>query len=684
MKRIVYLLAAIIVVMACKDERPKYQDNSSTFEGTDVVASPKAWDGTKRAAITYQALVYSFADGAGNDKIGDFNGLTSKLDYLDEMGVGAIWLSPIHPSTSYHGYDVLDYSAVNPDFGTDADFQNLVNEASKRDIKIYIDYVLNHSSSSHPWFLDAVENGEDSEYWDYYAFSSDPEADIKAGNIPQIATEGSSGYDSGQWFATGSGTGAEGVYKFVLNWSASKPTVTVTEASAEEIDDENTSTASGGKYLYFGEDECLRFYETGTNLYELTVDFSSSWGFLIRTSTTSWSAGTKYGAPDNKTIIELGVPFELSVSTSSFDPSDIRFAEPLMYHSHFWTATFADFNYGAADSAEQSGAFTSLTEAGDKWVGMGIGGMRLDAVKHIYHNATSGENPTFLAKFYDRMNSSYKAAGGAGDFYMVGEVLDEYNLVAPYYAGLPALFEFSFWYRLSWALGAETGRYFASDIMGYQSSYAGYRQDYIEATKLSNHDENRTGSDLGKDLNKMKLAAAALLTAGGEPYVYQGEELGYWGTTSGGDEYVRTPIMWDKSGNDVADGYLGGKVDYSMLTSSISVEAQEADESSILNVYRTFGKLRNTYPALAEGKMEAHPIYNENNSDYNTMAVWYMVSGAERALVVHNFGSGSKTLEFDDDLSKPIGLLGSAKMSSDGATNKLNISAYSSVVFDLN
>lgn len=700
MKKVFICLLSAFVVLSfssCGDDDPLEEETTvtdpddsgdagdedsggTTSSWSTLVASPTDWDGVKRASITYQALVYSFADSDGDD-IGDFDGISDKLDYLDELGVSAIWLSPIHPSSSYHGYDVLDYTTVNPDFGTESDFSQLVSNAGNKDIAIYIDYVLNHSASQHPWFLDAMANKENSEYWDFYAFSKDPATDIAAGNIAQIASEGSSGYDSGQWFSADSDAGAEGTFKFVLDWSGTRPTITVTE-STEQADAENTSTTSGGKYLYYGDGECLRFYETSdSNVYELTVDFASDWGFLVRTSTTSWTTGTKYGAPDSQTILELGTPFTLYVSTSSLDPANVQFSSPLMFHSHFWTDWFADFNYGAADEADQSGAFAALTEAGDKWIGLGVKGFRLDAVKHIYHNATSDENPTFLKKFYDRMNESYAAAGGQGDFYMVGENLSEADVVAPYYAGLPAMFEFSFWYRLDWAINNKTGRYFASDILSYQDLYATYRSDYIEATKLSNHDEDRAGSELGKNVSKMKIAGAVLLTAGGSPYIYQGEELGYWGTNSSGDEYVRSPILWDKAGTELADGYLSGKVDNSMLTSSISVEAQEEDDSSILNVYRTFGKLRNTYSSLAEGKMVEHDVYNSSNSNFNQIACWYMVSDTDKALVIHNFGSSTVTMPLEDDLSKPIGVLGTVMISSDGTS--LQMPAYSSAVFDL-
>lgn len=207
----------------------------------EVVAEPDAWDNVKRADISYQTLVYSFADGDGDTK-GDLKGLTGRLDYLDALGVSAIWLSPIHPSASYHGYDVLDYEAVNPTFGTEADLKALIDAAHARGMKIYLDYVLNHTAKDHPWFREAVSSTE-SPFRSYYIFSKDPQSDIAAGKIDQIATEGAAGYDAGQWFSTDSDAGAAGRFRFELDWTnAAAPTVTVTETT-DAPDEENTDTS---------------------------------------------------------------------------------------------------------------------------------------------------------------------------------------------------------------------------------------------------------------------------------------------------------------------------------------------------------------------------------------------------------------------------------------------------------
>lgn len=673
--KILFICCAFFLLSACGKEGKTLNIIPDTGQG-ELSRQEISWDGIKRSDISYQVLVYSFADGDG-DGTGDFKGIESRLDYLADLGVSALWLSPIHPSSSYHGYDVLDYEAVNPLFGTENDFRNLLEAAHGKGMKIYLDYVLNHTSSGHPWFLEAKSN-PDSPYRDYYIFSKNPQQDIADGMIPQISTEGSAGYDSGQWYSTESGAGASGRFSFCLDWTGTSPVITVTRTDSQP--DSPSEAGNNAKYLYFGNEMSVPFNDNGDGTYELVLDFESDWGFLVRTSADSWAAGTKYGAASAADIIEFGKPFTLH-SNASGDCSNIQFSLPLMYHSHFWTPAFADLNYGPAAEAEKSPAFAALTQAAEKWIEMGVDGFRLDAVKHIYHNAFSNENPVFLKKFYDSCNLAYKAAGGEGDFYMVGEMLDGSDNAAPYYAGLPALFEFDFWYKLKWALQNGTGRYFAKDILAMQQKYSQYRSDCIEATKLSNHDEDRTGSELGKSRDKMKLAAAVLLTSQGSPYIYQGEELGYWGTKQNGDEYVRTPILWDKTGGSAATAGVNGKYDRQMLTPDISVESQRDDENSVLSSYIYFARLRNTYPALAGGKMSKHGVYNENKEDGNAIAAWYMTEGEEKILVVHNFGNSEEETYFSDDLSNNIGLQGKASVQTSGSMYKLTLGACSSAIF---
>ena len=131
-------------------------------------------------AVFYEIFVRSFYDSNG-DGIGDFNGIIQKLDYLNDgdpttdndLGITGIWLMPIHPSPSYHGYDVTDYLAVNPEYGTLEDFKRLLDEAHQRGIKVIIDLVLNHTSTQHPWFVES-SSSQDNAYRDYYIWADPP------------------------------------------------------------------------------------------------------------------------------------------------------------------------------------------------------------------------------------------------------------------------------------------------------------------------------------------------------------------------------------------------------------------------------------------------------------------------------------------------------------------------------
>ena len=126
-------------------------------------------------AIIYEVPVRAFADSNG-DGIGDFGGLTEKLDYLQDLGVTAIWTLPFFPSPLRDdGYDIADYKNINPIYGNLEDFKTLLDEAHQRGIRVIIELIVNHTSDRHPWFQRARRAPKGSPERDFYVWSDTTE-----------------------------------------------------------------------------------------------------------------------------------------------------------------------------------------------------------------------------------------------------------------------------------------------------------------------------------------------------------------------------------------------------------------------------------------------------------------------------------------------------------------------------
>lgn len=137
MKRLICLLAALCLMALTASERPARAE-------AEIVPN---W---------YEVFVRSYRDSDG-DGIGDLNGLREKLDYIEDMGWRGLWLMPVMPGPSYHKYDVTDYRGVDPEYGTLADMRALTEACHARGIRLIVDLPVNHTSTQHPWFLEACE-----------------------------------------------------------------------------------------------------------------------------------------------------------------------------------------------------------------------------------------------------------------------------------------------------------------------------------------------------------------------------------------------------------------------------------------------------------------------------------------------------------------------------------------------
>ena len=184
------LIIILILLVGCEGFQPELLE--PTITPTDQIATPimptvtpePTIEPTPEAtlipyetpgwfenSVIYEIFVRSFADSDG-DGIGDLQGITENLDYLVALNIDVIWLLPIYPSPSVHGYDVSDYYEVNPDYGSFQDLVTLVEAVHERDMKIILDYVPSHLSNHHPWFQDAYRN-PDSQYSEWFVWTND-------------------------------------------------------------------------------------------------------------------------------------------------------------------------------------------------------------------------------------------------------------------------------------------------------------------------------------------------------------------------------------------------------------------------------------------------------------------------------------------------------------------------------
>ncbi|MBV8629700.1 MAG: alpha-glucosidase [Silvibacterium sp.] len=173
----------------------------SPFMAAASAAKSESQDVWWKHAVIYEIYPRSFQDSNG-DGIGDLNGITERLDYLQSLGVDAIWLTPIYPSPQVDfGYDISDYEAIDPPYGTMADFDRLLAEAKKRNIRIIMDMVMNHTSDKHPWFIES-KSSRNNPKRDWYVWRDGKGPGIPPNNWESVFGHTAWKYDptTNQWY----------------------------------------------------------------------------------------------------------------------------------------------------------------------------------------------------------------------------------------------------------------------------------------------------------------------------------------------------------------------------------------------------------------------------------------------------------------------------------------------------
>jgi len=466
-------------------------------------------------AVVYEVFVQSFADSDG-DGIGDLRGLTQRLDYIAELGVEAIWMMPIHPTPSYHKYDVVDYRAIHPDYGTMEDFDALVRRAHELGLQVILDLVINHSSDQHRWFR-AAKADPASPYRDYYVWAD---------------------YDS----------------------------------IAAQVEKQHTTLDSD-------------------NL-------------------TQWHQ----------------VPGQAE-----------------HYYGFFWGG-MPDLNWDHEPLQQ------AVYDIGHFWLAKGVDGFRLDAAHHIF--------PYDRLEANHRMWRAFRQAMQEVDpeVYLVGEVYATPDIVTPYLAGLPAVFNFGLAERIIVALQSEHDSGLVAQHMAIRRAYQAANPAFIDATILSNHDQNRIASVLDHHPQKLRLAASLLYTLPGTPYLYYGEELGMRGQKP--DERIREPFPWDQPGRDpLQTSWL--KVQHNGPEQVAPLSVQRNDSTALYHHYRRLIRQRKALPALRSGAL-APTTWQQDG-----LVSFYRITDEQRLLVIHNLSD--RPLSYPSDQTSAQLRMGSGSPGQIGA-----------------
>ena len=490
---------ALLLTLSCTSTPQAYAGKQRSVRSAPAAPAVVQWQHDwANGAVFYEIFVRSFRDSNG-DGVGDLNGLIEKLDYLNDgnpatttdLGIEGIWLMPVFQSPSYHGYDTIDYETIEQDYGTNADFARLLEEAHKRGIRVIVDLVVNHSSNFHPWFAESA---------------SSPSAPKR------------------NWYV----------------WS------------------------------------------------NVRLGWFQPWG------------------GNNLTWHERNGAY---------------------YYGVFWSG-MPDINWTHPESKAE------MLRIARHWLQQGVDGYRLDATRYLVETGGGpgqADTPETHAALKDLGRAVRETKA---DAILVAENWTIAPIIATYYGStqtihggdeMPMNFNFPLADAIVSGVNSGTATPIVAAIQEMQSLYPA---GVLDAPFLTNHDQRRLASVLGNSNNKMRNAAAVLLTLPGVPFLYYGEEVGIQNGPTGGDESKRTPMPWTAQG-----GFTSGSpwFGYAPGLSTTNVASQTNDSSSLLSRYRSLIHARNGSEALQKGTLE---LVSANGS----FLAFLRRSAGETVLVVHNLG----------------------------------------------
>ncbi len=332
------------------------------------------------------------------------------------------------------------------------------------------------------------------------------------------------------------------------------------------------------------------------------------------------------------------------------------------YLGVFWEG-MPDLNFDHPDVRAE------MIKSGKFWLEeAGVDGFRLDAAKHIY--TEHEKNHEWWQEFRAEMQAAKE------DVFLVGEVWDAPSIVGHYFKdGLHATFNFELGKNIINAVRSEGGSGIASFLENIRTYYKKQSEDFTDATIITNHDMNRTMSELLGDKNKAKMASSLLLTLPGSPFIYYGEEIGMEGVKP--DEHIREPFLWSKDAKGTGQTtWVAAK--HNLGDKATSVEAQLADTESLYTHYKTMIHVRRSSNILVSGEITPAEVKEKG------IIAFHRILGDQSLLVIHNVSDEMKKFNLGNDesvYSKPY--FSSESTSKTKATKKqiqLEIAPYSTLI----
>jgi glycosidase len=535
-------------------------------------------------AVFYEIFVRSFQD-SGNDGIGDFKGLTSRLDDLKALGVNALWLMPINPSPSYHGYDVTDYKNINPQYGTLADFDAFMKTAHEKGFKVILDWVSNHTSSLHPWFLESQDPNSAKRNW-YQWRDTDPgwgqpwDGNGKSWHsLPNKQTSSNL-----KVIFPGTIQGALGA----KNWNPDGQ-----ETRALEV--------SPGVF------ELVVLLPKGS--YEFKVALNGSWSENYGADAKRDGANIKLEVANDNTIVKFVYNSSSHQITDSINNPDLVQAPssvpPRPTFNDAPSASSSSYFYGAfwegmPDLNWRNPEVKAAMNDGAKfWLERGVDGFRIDAMRYMVEGENDNKPDSAETLTWTRDFSSF-VRGINPDAAIVGEVWTDTETVAKYFqngAGEQMGFNFPMQKAIAASVNGSSNEAINFELARVAKAYSA---EAVDAIFTTNHDLDRP---FYFGAGRYRVAAGLLLTLPGTPFLYYGDEIGMKNGPQGGDEAKRTPMRWDLSdgaGFSSTDPWTG----FSTLGEKINVKTQRETKGSLWNFYANMIKIRQSKTALRVGGFE--------------------------------------------------------------------------------